>query len=71
MKEIMSPDGLIILTGCEYRNALHRGETVTRNRHTLKARGAFRIAGLLTLLPYSRWLSIMTDRLVVYVEANK
>ena len=43
----------------------------TRNRHTRKARLAFRVAGYLTLFPYSIRLSLLVDRLVMYAEGKR
>lgn len=71
MKAIMTPDGLIILTHDEYQAALHRGETITANRHSRRARLAFRVAGWLTCLPYTDRFSRLVDRFVVYAEANR
>lgn len=68
MKRIPTHDGIIILTDSEYGAALHRGETVTANRHSRRAKLAFRVAGWLTFLPYS---GLLVDRLVVYAEANR
>jgi len=71
MRTIMTSDGLLILADTEYQAALHRGETITKNRHTLRARLAFRVAGYLTCLPYSKRLSLLVDRLIVYAENRK
>ena len=68
MKRIMTRDELIVLTDASYQAALHRGETVTANRHSRRAKLAFRVAGWLTFLPYS---GLLVDRLVVYAEANR
>jgi len=71
MKRIPTHDGIIILTDSEYGAALHRGKTITANRDSRRAKLAFRIAGLLTFLPYSRLPSLLVDRLVAYAEANR
>ena len=71
MKRIMTPDGLLLLTQGEYDAALHRGETITANRHSRRARLAFRVAGLLTCLPYSDRASLWVDQLIVLAEANR
>lgn len=71
MKKVMTPDGLLLLSPVEYHAALHRGETVTANRHSRRARLAFRVAGVLTCLPYSDRVSRWVDRLIVVAEASR
>jgi len=71
MKTIMTRWGLIVLTKDELDAALHLGKTITQNRRTWRAKLAFRLAGLLTRLPYTRKLSRLVDHLVVFAEGQR
>lgn len=58
---------LLLFTADEFKRALRRGETVTNNRRR-RARVLFTIARLITHLPYTRRLSLLVDRIVIYAE---